>query len=305
MTLRTVLGDIDFDRTRAILPHEHLVIDYRQKKGEATPISKATEDHCVEVLSNFADAGVQAIVDCTPPGYGRDIEFLRCVSARSGVHIVASTGTFCEQWSEQPAWAQDGTIDELAAGFGAELGRACGVIKVATSHTTATDNEVKAIKAAARTHRDWGSPIVSHTSGSLGLEQVELYDDQGVDLSKVLISHVCAEDEPVEYAIAIAKRGAYVGLDRIGHEAHSDNHWLSIIQRLLAEGLEDRILLSHDSVQRFTGPDAISAHTFSNIHHLTGVFRAKAMDAGISSETFNRLTVNNPLTWLTSKRVTQ
>lgn len=303
MPARTVLGSVELDTTAAILPHEHVVIDYRQKEGRASPPSKETEDACVETLRELPGLGIQAIVDCTPPGYGRDLAFLQQVSSRSGVHIIASTGTFCEQWSPQPPWVQEANAEELADAFAAEIDRGCGVIKVATSHGTARDNEIKAIRAAAITHRATGVPIVSHTTGSLGLEQVGMYEELGVDLSKLLISHVCADEEPVDYALDIARRGPYVGLDRIGHASHTDEHWIAIIQRLLDEGLGNRILLSHDSVQTFTGPDAIAGHTFNNIRHLPTTFHTNATRAGIPEDTLSQLTVHNPLTWLEPNRV--
>nr|WP_299168967.1 hypothetical protein [uncultured Arthrobacter sp.] len=303
MLARTVLGSVELDPARAVLPHEHLVIDYNQKEGRASPPLKETEDACVEALQELPSLGIQAIVDCTPPGYGRDLAFLRQVSSRSGVHIIASTGTFCEQWSPQPSWAQKASVQELVDAFTAEIDRGCGVIKVATSHGTASDNEIKALKAAALTHRGTGVPIVSHTTGSLGLEQVLMYEELGVELSKVLISHVCADEEPIDYALAIARRGAYVGLDRIGHASHPDKHWISIIQRFLDEGLENKVLLSHDSVQTFAGPDAIAGHTFRNIRHLPTTFHKNATCAGITENTLRQLTVHNPLRWLEPNRV--
>lgn len=303
MHVRTVLGVAELDPALAVLPHEHVVIDYRQKEGAASPPTLATEDDCVRVLKDLPLLGIQAIADCTPPGYGRDLDFLRRVSERSGIHIIASTGTFCEQWSDQPAWVRNATVEGLAAAFVAELNRGCGVIKVATSHGEATGNELKAIRAAAQAHRDTGAPIVSHTTGSLGIEQAELYGELGVDLGKVLISHVCADEEPPEYAIDIARRGAFVGFDRIGHASHTDEHWIQLIQKLLAEGLAGSILLSHDSVQQFKGPEAIAGHTFSDISYLSGSFRHRALEAGLQRDIFAQLTTANPLRWLASNEV--
>jgi predicted metal-dependent phosphotriesterase family hydrolase len=303
MHVRTVRGLAELDPALAVLPHEHVVIDYRQKEGAAPPPTLATEDECVRVLKALPPLGVQAIVDCTPPGYGRDLDFLRRVSERSGVHIIASTGTFCEQWSDQPSWVRSAAVEDLAAAFVAELNRGCGVIKVATSHGEANGNEIKAIHAAAQAHRETGAPIVSHTTGSLGIEQARLYNELGVDLAKVLISHVCADEEPPEYAIDIARRGAFVGFDRIGHTSHTDAHWIQLIQKLAAEGLAGRILLSHDSVQQFNGPEAIAGHTFSDISYLPESFRHRALEAGLQRDVFAQLTTANPLRWLASNEV--
>lgn len=300
--VRSVLGEVELAHDRVVLPHEHLVINYGQKAGTAAPPSRVAEDECTAILRGLADTGVQAIVDCTPPGYGRDLDFLRQVSERSGMHIIAATGTFCEQFSPQPGWASAASVDALAEIFLAELDRSCGVIKVATSPVP-NENEIKALHAAALAHNASGAPIVSHTSGSFGVEQVDLFEEAGVDLSKVVISHVCADDEPVEYALAIAKRGARVGFDRIGHTSHRDSHWVALIQRLITEGLGEMVLASHDSVQSFRGPESITGHTFSDIGYLTTTFHGQARAAGVSDREFNDITINNPLSWLASKRV--
>lgn len=302
MILRTVLGDTDVTGGGAVLPHEHLVIDYQQMSGRVGPVTAEVEDECVALLARARESGVAAIVDCTPPGYGRDLDFLRTVSLRSGVPIVASTGTFCEQWNPQPQWVQTGSEADNAAAFVAELGRGCGVIKLATSQTP-TAGDLAGLAAGALAHVRTGAPIVSHTTGGYGLQQLELFAAHGVDLAKVLVSHVCAADEPIEYAIGIARRGAYVGLDRIGHSAHDDDHWIGIIRALSSEGLADRILLGHDSVQRFRGPDAIAGHTFSDLTYLTSTFTRKALAGGVTASELRLMTVQNPLTWLEPKRV--
>lgn len=304
MTVRTVLGLVELDDHGVVLPHEHLVIDYRQMSGGSAPISLDLEDRCVDRLVALRDAGVQALVDCTPPGYGRDLAFLRAVSLRSGIHIIASTGTFCEQWHPQPAWVTAAGVDGAADAFVAELARSCGVIKVATS-ATPTPADLAGIRAAAGAHLRTGAPIVSHTTAGFGLEQLDLFAEAGVDPSAVLVSHVCADAEPVDYALAIARRGAYVGFDRIGHDAHADSYWIALIRRLCDEGVGDRVLLSHDSVQQFTGPDAIAGHTFSHLLHLTTTFTELAVASGIGASDLHSMTVRNPLAWLASNRVAQ
>lgn len=300
----SVTGPVELDQSGVILPHEHLVIDYRQKVGASGPVSIDVEDECVEVVKAARATGVQAIVDCTPPGYGRDLDFLRAVSSRSGVPIIASTGTFCEQWSPQPEWVRAAETEGVAEAFEAELLRSCGVIKVATS-ADPTPADLDGLRAAAIAHRRTGAPIVSHTTGGFGLEQLEIFAAAGVDLGNVAVSHVCADDEPVDYAIAIARRGAYVGLDRIGHTSHEDEHWIRLIRRLLDEGLGHRVLLSHDSVQRFNGPEVMLSHTFSDLLFLTSSFVPLAMAQGISTQELHRMTVSNPLTWLSSNREPQ
>lgn len=297
MKVTSVLGSTELTGGGIVLPHEHLIIDYRQKEGGAHPPTRSAEDHVVAVLAEVARTGVEAIVDCTPPGYGRDLAFLRAVSARSGMTILASTGTFCEQWSALPAWVATAEAQTLYQSFAAELDRSCGVVKVATGERMSS-RERTALTAAGRTSAATGAPIVSHTTGGLGLEQLDIYKAAGAEPEKVLVSHAGSAGESLEYITALAHRGAYVGLDRIGHAAHDDDYWIRLIKEFIAAGLTDRVLLSQDSVQHFDGPTAIADHTFRQISHLTTVFLQRAAASGIDAQDLRTMTVTNPLRWL-------
>lgn len=301
MPTRSVTGTLEGPSLGQVLPHEHLVIDYGQMAGTPTAVDEQTKGRCHEVLQQLRQLGVGTVVDCTPPGYGRDLDLLAQLSRETEVRIVASTGSFCEQWHPQPADVAQATVGDLAARFTDELTGAagrCGVIKVATSHAQITPNEEKLLLAAAATHRATGSPIVSHTTDGLGVEQLDLYASEGVDLPAVLVSHVCSGAEPVDYAIEIAKRGALVGLDRIGHNTHDADHWIDIIRQLHRAHLLDRVLLSHDSVQRFSGPDQIAGHTFSDPTYLNRQFLPALTRAGIPTEAIRQMTHANPQRWL-------
>jgi phosphotriesterase-related protein len=284
-----------------VLPHEHLVIDYGEMLGRPTPVDDALRARCLEVLHQLRASGVGTIVDCTPPGYGRDLDLLAELSRASGVAILASTGSFCEEWHPQPQGVADASVEELARMFVTELTSnrpACGTIKVATSAEAMTPREEKLLTAASVAHRQTGTPIVSHTTGGLGLEQLDLFVDAGVEPASVLVSHVCSADEPADYAVEIARRGAYVGFDRLGHDAHDLEHWARLVQRMHREGVADRVLLGHDSVQRFTGPGAIAGHTFSDPTYLVTTFLPALEDFGVPPEVQGLMTQENPRRWL-------
>jgi predicted metal-dependent phosphotriesterase family hydrolase len=304
MTLHSVTGPVSAEQIHQVLPHEHLVIDYGMMDGRPTLVDEGLQQRCVEVLRRLRRLGVGTVVDCTPPGYGRDLHLLQGLSRSSGVHIVASTGSFCEQWHHQPMEVADASVSQLVDRFADELqpsGR-CGVIKAATSHGQITFNEEKLLLGAAGAHRRTGARIVSHTTDGLGLEQLALYAEEGVDSSSVLVSHVCSGTEPFDYAVEIGRRGAFVGLDRLGHDAHDIDHWVRLVQHLKSEGQLGQVLLSHDSVQRFTGPEEISSHTFSDPTYLHGTFLPALGKAGISEEEQALMTRTNPRRWLLGRR---
>jgi phosphotriesterase-related protein len=299
MRINTVTGLVELDDTSVVLPHEHAMINYGQMIGIESVAGQETQRRLLTMFKKLSSCGVSVVVDCTPPGYGRDIEILRNLSEESGVHIVASTGTFCEQWHRLPNWVYELSVSELAAHFVLELGDFCGSIKVATSHGVMHPTEEKAFEAAVIAHRETGAPIVAHTTGSLGVEQVEFLTVRGVDPAKILVSHVCAADEPIAYAIDIARRGAFVGFDRIGHASHPDSYWLDLVEEIDRAGLFSQVLISHDSVQFFEGPDEIRGHTFSDPAHIftsfSSAWETRPQLAGRLSE----LLTTNPHKWLT------
>ena len=46
-------------------------------------------------------------------------------------------------------------------------------------------------RAASRAHAETGAPICTHTTlGTRGLEQLEIFKSFGVDLSRVVLSHI-------------------------------------------------------------------------------------------------------------------
>ena len=65
-----------------------------------------------------------------------------------------------------------------------------GVVKVATGANSPSARERKAFEAAAIAHQQTGAPILTHTEQGAGaLEQVRLFEEFGVPLQHVVISH--------------------------------------------------------------------------------------------------------------------
>ena len=79
-----------------------------------------------------------------------------------------------------------------------------------------TDLEAKVFSAAALAHNATGRPISTHTSFStMGLEQLALLKQHGVDLSRVVIGH-CDLKDNIDDILRMIDLGAYVQFDTIG-----------------------------------------------------------------------------------------
>ena len=308
--IRTVLGPVDPEDVGTCLPHEHLLIDYGELLGSPKQVPETDSPVEKQVIANvraFASAGGTLMVGCTPPGYGRYPDFMAEVSAQTGVHIVACTGGFTEQFAPLHPVVKaldtdtlaDVFVRELTEGMGGTRYRA-GAIKVATGEGRMTEGEAHIFRAAARAHKRTGAPIITHTTNGLGPQQLDFLLREGVDPAKVVIGHLGFESDPRTDVGTILRRGAYVAFDRIGHHHFfPDSHWIELIRFVLDQGYEERVLLSHDAVTEFVGPEEIAAHTFSDYTYIMSVFLPALRDAGVGEDTLNRLVRENSRSFLT------
>jgi phosphotriesterase-related protein len=163
-----------------------------------------------------------------------------------------------------------------------------------------TEGEAHIFRAAARAHKRTGAPIITHTTNGLGPQQLDFLLREGVDPAKVVIGHLGFESDPRTDVGTILRRGAYVAFDRIGHHHFfPDSHWIELIRFVLDQGYEERVLLSHDAVTEFVGPEEIAAHTFSDYTYIMSVFLPALRDAGVGEDTLNRLVRENSRSFLT------
>lgn len=307
--IRTVLGLVDPEDVGVCLPHEHLLIDYGELLGSPKRVPETAspvEERVLDNVRSYASTGGTLMVDCTPPGYGRYPDFMAEVSAQTGVHLVACTGGFTEQFAPlhpvTRALDTDALTDvfvrELTEGMGGTRYRA-GAIKVATGEGRMTEGEARIFRAAARAHRRTGAPIITHTTNGLGPEQVEFLLREGVDPAKVVIGHLGFEPDPRTDVDTILGHGAYVAFDRIGHHHFfPDSHWIDLILFVLDQGYQDRVLLSHDAVTEFVGPEEIAAHTFSDYTYILRHFLPALRDAGVDEDALKLLVQENPRRFL-------
>jgi phosphotriesterase-related protein len=328
--LRTVLGDVEADRTGTILPHEHLYCDLRPLEGRE-PVrdgAAAVEAAEVPLLAELRAAGASVLVEPTPPGIGRDPLLLRRLSERSYVDVVAATGLYKEPLL--PRRAYERPIEELADWFVFEittgilpvvgdsylgesllteeaLGRAsdalnetpvrAGVIKLASSNEGLQAVEAKALRAAVLAAQHAGAAIISHSpSGAAFQAQLDVLEAAGGDPGRFVQVHAHAEPDFALHLRAL-ERGAWVEYDAIG--GRPDEVFVTLVQRVLDAGFGHRLLLSQDVVGwRAGAPGGGNIDTGGapkrRYAYLTTDFLPALRAAGISDETIRQLTVDNP-----------
>ena len=140
-----------------------------------------------------------------------------------------------------------------------------------------------------------------------GPRQVEIFAQEGVDLSRVQIAH-CGDSEDLEYIEGLLAKGVYVGLDRYGLEMFLPiDKRNAVTAELLRRGHAERLIISQDYCATIDWYPPEAEETFER----QGAIRNWSMtlvfdevvpalhELGVMDEaTFNTLFVENPRRWL-------
>jgi phosphotriesterase-related protein len=137
-----------------------------------------------------------------------------------------------------------------------------------------------------------------HTSGQAqtGLVAQEVLRSEGVDLSAVVIGHA-GDSNDLDYLRRLAGNGSYLGMDRFGLDVlQPENQRVATIAALAAEGLAERMVLSHDASCHndwFPVPTSAFAPNWTHTHLFEQVIPA-LRKAGVTEPQITTMMVDNP-----------
>ena len=249
------MGEIPVKSMGTTLIHEHFLVDFigADKINE----NRWNKDEVVEKLLPLLKAvkkhGVETIFDCTPAFLGRDIQLLKMLSKASGLHIITNTGYYGAAGNKYlPSWAYTETAELLAARWIKEhsdsiegSGVRPGFIKIGVDGEHLSALHGKLVSAAGLTHLETGLTICSHTGPSvLAMEELAILESMDIDPSAFVWVHAQQEKDLTKHSQAAAK-GVWVSLDGMGWG--DEEFYASSILNLHAEGLLNRVLISHDA----------------------------------------------------------
>jgi len=315
--VNTVTGAISSDDLGKTLVHEHFAFGYPGFQGDSLgPYDReAVVKTGLEVAEKVKAHGVETVIDATPNECGRDVEALKEISERAELQIVCSTGYYYEgegatayfkfrkALGSAPPEVEELMMTELTEGVG-KTGVKAGVIKLATSKDVITPYEEMFFKAGAKAQQETGAPIITHTQeGTMGPEQAELLVGEGADPGRVMVGHMDGNTD-VSYHMATLAHGVNIAFDRFGIQvlvgAPMDREREACLIGLLGMGYEDRIMLSHDTVNLWLGrplvmPDEV-VKLLENWHptHLFDNVVPVLRKAGISNERIDAIFIENP-----------
>ncbi|HLH44176.1 MAG TPA: hypothetical protein VKV74_14405 [Bryobacteraceae bacterium] len=252
----------------------------RAPKG---PDIMRNSDLMAEEVSKTKEAGVGCIVDAGHADMGRDINFIRQVSMKSGMPIVAGGGFYSQPFyppelasmsEEQIVKALIKQADDDTLGVFGEIG----------SWDEITAEERKVFRAVGRAHVATNLPIFTHTGipGKSALEQLDILEDAGVKPDRVVIGHLGNLVDPNVYVHkTICRRGAFIGFDRQGL---NDTQQVPMVMALIEAGFAPHLMFSADASSGY-------AKTIT-------VFLPKLRAAGASDQVLHQIMYDNPRRFL-------
>lgn len=297
----TLTGEIDAAELGKTYIHEHILTNpppSRLNLDEDYLLDDS--DKILNELALFQNVGGESIMDCTGLDYGRNVMRMREVALQTDVHIMALTGFNRGDYVD---WVEKGTeelfyqmiMKDIELGMD---GTDCkpAVIKVGSCYNFILPSEEKIIKAAGRAHKASDLPIITHTTlGTMGLEQVKLLDEAGVDPERVALSHL---DQNLDYYYLekIAQTGAYILFDGPSKVKYApDSQRIDIIKRLCDAGYEKQLLISGDMGRQSYLKSYGGGPGFE---FLLGSFAPRLLDEGFTTELVDGFFAANPARYL-------
>jgi len=251
-------------------------------------------DFMIEEMTIAKGEGISCIVDGGHADMGRDINFLRQMSEKSGLPIVAGAGFYTQPFypKEISTMSEEQIYQALLKQVETDPIGAFGEIG---SWDYITKDERKVFRAVGRASVATNLPIFTHTGipGKSALEQLDLFEDVGVDPKKVVIGHLGNLVDPnVEIHRAVCRRGAFIGFDRQGGQG--DVQQVPLVMKLIEAGYADNLMFASDlsainQTKKGGGPGYARTLT---------VFVPKLKAAGASDEVLRQIMQDNPRRFL-------
>jgi predicted metal-dependent phosphotriesterase family hydrolase len=235
-------------------------------------------------VAKTKSAGIACIVDGGHPDMGRDINFIRQVSMKSGVPIVAGGGFYTQPFypKEISTMSEDQILKALIKQVDDDT---LGVFGEIGSWDEISVDERKVFRAVGRAHVATNLPIFTHTGipGKSALEQLDILEDAGVKPERVVIGHLGNAVDPNVYVQkTICRRGAFIGFDRQG--GNNDAQQVPMVMALIEAGFASHLMFSSDASSGYS--------------KTMTVFVPKLKAAGVSDDVLHTITVDNPRRFL-------
>jgi len=313
--VNTVLGPINTRDLGFTLMHEHLLCAFPYAVTEYPDLLVPNVlEYVVAKLKRAKAGGVDTVVDMTTLDLGRDVNFIKEASKRSGVNIIAVTGWWLDvprflsgiMASVTPAQMAESFVREIEKGIG-DSGVKPGILKSASDVGGVTPPQEMGLRAVAKAHLKTGVPIVIHSyhPGQVAKQQLAILQDEGVNLKYVKVDH-SNDTTDIEYLTWILEQGCYMGLDRYPGRMVSPMARTKTLKALIDAGYIDRLCPSHDCILGYVLPEGISPERYETMNPHRYLYIKKVVfkwlkEMGVPDAQIKRLCITGPRNFFEGK----
>jgi len=286
---------------------------YPYKHHDNTVLNdSASENAILDSVALFKSAGGGCLVENSTMGLQRRTNFLKEVSKATGVHIVAGTGFYVDQYIDKLGVKEATSVESMTDHMVKELTIGCvdqtdvkaGFIGEIGITDPMTDVEVRSIQAAAAAQAATGAPVSFHPgrSSDSPFEIMRIFLEAGGKAERMILSHTERTIQDYGKLSEFAKFGTYIQYDLFGIEtsfySYSDKiDFPSDAQRIDAlkylaneEKIEDRILVAQD-IHTKHRLEAFGGHGYK---HLIAHVAPQMIAKGLSQDQVEKFFISNP-----------
>lgn len=313
-SIQTVNGAVSTDKLGQTLMHEHLFVlssEIMQNFPEPWGDEEKRVNDAITRMNELKSRGVDTVVDLTVIGLGRYIPRIKRIAEQTDINIIAATGIYTYNdvpmyfhfrgpgtELEGPEMMTDMFVRDIEEGI-ADTGVRAAILKCATDKQGLTSGVERVLRAVALAHRRTGVPISTHTHARTerGLEQQRIFEEEGVDLSRVIIGH-SGDTTDIDYLEKLVAQGSFLGMDRFGIDTilpFEDR--VKTVAEMCRRGHADKLVLSQDAacfndwLPEEALPVVLPRWHFLHIHN--DVIPA-LKEKGVTDEQVHTMMVENP-----------
>ncbi len=321
-SVETVRGQVELGDLGPTLMHEHVFVlstEHVQNYGSTWWDEEARVADAIVKLNALHAKGIHTIADPTVWGLGRYIPRIQRIAAQTPVNIIVATGLYVyEELPQQYAYRGPGTLIEMPEPMVTDFvrditegiagtGVKAAFLKCCMETPELTPGVERIARAVARAHLETGAPITVHTSGphQTGRNTVRIFQQEGVDLSKVVIGHA-GDSNDLDYLTELADSGVLLGMDRFGLDLFNPGtERVKTIAALASRGYAPSMVLAHDAncfIDYFgAAHDAVRAAAAPNWHyeHISDDVLPALLDAGVTQAQVDTMMIENPVRYFT------
>lgn len=301
ITIDTVTGPISTNELGITLPHEHVFINHKRDNWMGSnilddPVLAENE------LTKFKDLGGKTLVDQTSRGVNRNINALKKLSEQTGINIITGTGWFKEAYYEldfsktKVDQLSEIMVKDLTEGID-DTGIKAGIIgEINVNARWVTPSEERMHRAAARAQVKTGRTLaIAGTHISTANDQLDILEDEGADLRKVIVNHINGSLNN-EFYSRVAARGSFVCLNTfpVNSKDLMSRH-VSLCMNMVKSGLIEQILISNGvSVKNH-----LTAYGGGGYVYAISTLRDQLIGQGMTTDDWNIIMQLNPARCLT------